>query len=206
MTDLNALLAVSAAFFIVAASPGPANLACALVAMRGGRRAGLRFGAGLALGLACWGLLAALGLGALLQTSEKALIVLKLLGAAYLFWLAFQSGLSVARPAARNEAVFATARLFRQGLLLNLSNPKAVFAWMAALSMGLDPAAGASSVLLLTSACALIGWLNYIGWAYLFSLEPAVRAYGRLRRGIDAAMSGLFTLAGFSLVRSAFVR
>jgi threonine/homoserine/homoserine lactone efflux protein len=43
MIDALALLTVAAAFFVVAAAPGPANLGCAFVSLRHGRVAGLRF-------------------------------------------------------------------------------------------------------------------------------------------------------------------
>lgn len=52
MFDLTSLLTIAIAFFIAAASPGPATLAVATVSMHAGRKSGLLFGAGLALGLA----------------------------------------------------------------------------------------------------------------------------------------------------------
>ena len=55
MGEPAALGAIALAFLVVAASPGPANLACASVAMARGRRDGLRIAAGLAIGLALWG-------------------------------------------------------------------------------------------------------------------------------------------------------
>jgi threonine/homoserine/homoserine lactone efflux protein len=176
------------------------------MAMRHGRRAGVQFGLGLALGLTIWGLLAASGMGAVLQTSETVLIVLKIAGAAYLFWLALQSGRAAAAPHADLVTVSTSGRYFRQGLILNLSNPKAVFAWMAALAMGLDADAGLHSVALATALCAVIGLGNYMGWAYLFSLSPAMRLYQKVRRWFEGAASALFALGGFGLIRSAFSR
>ncbi|GFE50989.1 amino acid transporter [Roseobacter cerasinus] len=204
--DIGTLLTVAGAFFIVAASPGPANLGCALVSMRHGRRAGLQFGVGLSVGLAVWGVLAAAGLGAVLQTSEKALIALKLIGAGYLFWLAWQSGRSAARRMADVKPAATSARWLRQGVLLNLSNPKAVFAWMAALAMGLDADAGVGAVGIATFVCALIGLANYLVWAVLFSAGPALRIYQRLRRWLEGVVAGLFALAGLGMLRSALTR
>ena len=74
------LLSVALAFVVVTVSPGPANIALATTAMHAGRRTGLLFGAGLAVGLAFWGLVAATGLGAVLQASASMLVVLKLAG------------------------------------------------------------------------------------------------------------------------------
>ena len=73
MPALPDLPTVAAAFFVVTVAPGPATLAAATVAMCAGRGNGLRFGAGLAAGLAVRGVLAATGPGALLQGSAHAL-------------------------------------------------------------------------------------------------------------------------------------
>ena len=68
MLDVIGLLTVSSAFFVVAASPGPATLAAATASMNFGRQSGFQFGMGLSVGLALWGLVAATGLGAILQS------------------------------------------------------------------------------------------------------------------------------------------
>ena len=139
MLDLLGLGAVAAAFFVAAASPGPATIAVATVSMSAGRACGLRFGYGLSIGLAFWGLVAATGLGAVLQASSVALSVLKLLGGAYLLWLAYGTVRSADRDPVPQNAPTRRRNHFRRGLLLNLSNPKAVLAWMAALALGLNP-------------------------------------------------------------------
>ena len=90
--DTGAFLAIGLAFFLVAASPGPANIANAVLAMDRGRGASFRFSLGLTAGIAVWGVVAATGLGAVLQTSAMLLSALKILGGAYLLYLAWQSG------------------------------------------------------------------------------------------------------------------
>lgn len=204
--DVLTLLTIAGAFLIVTVSPGPANLGCAFVAMRNGRTAAVQFGLGLTLGLGFWGVLAASGMGAVLQTSEWVLVGLKLLGAAYLLWLAFQSGRAALCRDDVHDSDMGAGRWFRQGLLLNLSNPKAVFAWMAALAVGLDGNADASAVIQAALVCAVIGLFNYMAWALIFSVEPAMRAYQRLQRWMEGLVAGLFALAGFGLIRSALSR
>lgn len=204
--DVLTLLTIAGAFLIVTVSPGPANLGCAFVAMRHGRTAAVQFGLGLTLGLGFWGVLAASGMGAVLQTSEWVLVGLKLLGAAYLLWLAFQSGRAALCRDDAHDSDMGAGRWFRQGLLLNLSNPKAVFAWMAALAVGLDGNADAIAVIQAALVCAVIGLFNYMAWALIFSVEPAMRAYQRLRRWMEGLVAGLFALAGFGLIRSALSR
>ena len=87
---LDTLLPVALAFLVVTASPGPAVIAAALVTMQRGRRDGLLFGLGLSLGLGVWGVVAATGLGVLLESSAQALVALKIIGGLYLLWLVFQ--------------------------------------------------------------------------------------------------------------------
>lgn len=206
MIDVTTLLAVGAAFWVVAASPGPANISNAAVAMRYGRRASLIYGAGLSVALCVWGVLAATGMGALLQTSVTVLVVLKLFGGAYLLWLAWQSGRSAARPDADAVQEIAAGRWFWRGLILNLSNPKSVIAWMAALSMGLDPNATAGSVALTTLVCIAVAFFNNISYSLIFSLGGMMTAYRRFRRWIEGASAVLFGMAGFALIRSAVSR
>ena len=197
------MIAILAAFAVVAYAPGPANLAVSLVALGQGARDALRMALGLALGLALWGVAAALGLGAILAASEPAMDAMRLLGGAYLLWLAWRGLRGAAAPPAAGAAV---RRPFRAGLWLNLSNPKAVLAWLAALAMGLDPSADAGTVALATAGCAAIGLSNYLFWAFLMSRGWPRRAYLRARRGIEAGAALLLGLAGAELVRQAATR
>ena len=206
MVDLVALTTVGVTFFIVAASPGPATLAAATVSMTSGRRNGLHFGMGLSFGLAFWGVIAATGMGAMLQESTYALMALKVLGGAYLLWLA----LNAARSACRKSQPLTTREThgdwFQRGLILNLSNPKAVVAWMATLCLSVDDSNGFLQVATATSVCIAIGFLIYAGIAIAFSLPAAMERYSRLRRWIDGLVAGFFAIAGVGLIRSALMR
>ena len=204
MFDLTSLLTIAIAFFIAAASPGPTTLAVATVSMHSGRKSGLFFGAGLALGLAFWGLVAATGLGAILQASSYALSVLKLVGGAYLLWLAWMSARSAMVKADMSVPPKSTRYTgFRHGLVLNLSNPKAVIAWMA---LGLDDGGSAAQVMLATGTCMVLGLAIYMLYALVFSTSGAMALYRKTRRWIDGAVAGLFAAAGIGLIRSAFVK
>ena len=206
MIDLTALASIALAFFIVTVSPGPANIAVATVSMSAGRREGLLFGLGLSCGLAFWGLIAAAGLGAMLQSASWALFFLKIFGGAYLLWLAWGAARSAFNPTRDVRRGVGAGRWFSRGLLLNLSNPKAVVAWMAALSMGLDAGDNAMAVGAATLLCAVLGLLNYTGYALAFSQVGVMNRYQRCRRWVDGAAAGLFAFAGFGLIRSAFSR
>ena len=204
--NIENLLPVLIAFFIVTVSPGPANIAVATVSMSSGRHSGLSFGLGLSVGLACWGLVAATGLGVILQASESALLVLKLFGGIYLLWLAYQSTISSISPSVNLTKSQKEGRWFMRGLFLNLSNPKAVVAWMAALSTGLGVGDSVTQVAIATCTCILIGIANYTGHAVVFSFSGAMSGYQRFRRWIDGVVAGMFAIAGFGLIKSALSR
>jgi len=206
MIDLTALAAMGTAFFVVTASPGPGNLAGATVAMTHGRRIGLAFAAGLASGLIFWGLLAAMGMGAVLQSSATVLFVLKLLGGAYLLWLALQSGRSALNRTVPPRPDATGGRWYFRGLLLNLSNPKAILAWIAAFSVGMTTENGLSQLAAGMALCVVITILNATFWAMLFSVGGVMSTYRRVRRKVDIVVSGLFVVAGFGMLKSAFAR
>lgn len=200
------LLSIALAFFVVTVSPGPANIAVATVAMSSGRRHGLLFGAGLSFGLAFWGVIAATGMGAVLQGSASSLMALKIFGGLYLLWLAFQSGRSALKKTGSAHHTPSEGQWFARGLVLNLSNPKAVVAWAAALSMGLGGGDNSGHVIAATLVCMALGFLNYASYAMAFSLSGFMAGYRRLRQWIDGAVAGLFAIAGFGLIRSAMSR
>jgi threonine/homoserine/homoserine lactone efflux protein len=206
MIDLISIASIAVTFFIVAVSPGPATISNAVVAMHQGRKAGLIYGAGLSCGLAFWGLVAASGMGVVLQSSVYLLSILKVLGGFYLLWLAFLSARSAWRLCSKDTIPATRKNWFLQGLILNLSNPKAVLAWMAALSVGLNSNDNAYSIALATSVCIAAGFLVYVLYSFLFSVGGVMQAYRRCRRWIDGVVAGLFTLAGVGLIRSSFAQ
>ena len=206
MIEPVSLASIALAFFIVTVSPGPATISNATIAMHYGRRISLRYSAGLSCGLAFWGLVAASGMGAVLQSSVHLLTMLKIVGGLYLLWLALQSARSAWRPETTNTSIASRKKWFVQGLLLNVSNPKAVLAWMAALSVGLDSNDGIYAVAIATALCMALGFAINALYSIVFSVGGMMRAYQRCRRWADGVVAGLFALAGLGLIRAAFNR
>lgn len=206
MINISGLLAVASAFLIIAAAPGPATLALATTSMRHGRKSGLRFALGLSVGLAFWGLIAATGLGAFLEASRYALTILKVVGGAYLLYLAFGAA-RASLQITHNETMIETQELgFRSGLLLNLSNSKAVLAWMATLTLGLGHRSDTIEVSIATVVCILIGFIIYIVYALFFSVPGMMGFYAGVKRWVEGIMAGVFAIAGFGLMASVFKR
>lgn len=105
-----------------------------------GATAGIVTAAGVSTGLLGHTLLAALGLGAILQASEWLFVALKLAGAAYLLYLGY--GLLRTRDATlvlQEAAGISYARLFANGALSNLSNPKVAIFFFAFLPQFVHP-------------------------------------------------------------------
>jgi threonine/homoserine/homoserine lactone efflux protein len=135
----------------------------------------------------------ALGLSYLLSHFAIALVALKLLGGGYLLYLAFKSAQAVRHGSAVQITANAAPGMFRRGLLLNLLNPKAALAWVAALTLG-------SGSLLSVALCALTGLLLYVFYATIFSLATVMAFYRRAFRWIEVLFASVFALAGIKLL------
>ena len=112
--------------------PGPAVMYIVTRSATQGRRAGLVSVAGIHVGTMVHVIAAMVGLSALLAASAQALTLVKLAGAAYLFWLGAQSLLAYRRGSddlPTGQAVEPVeqrsgARVFWDGVVLNVLNPK----------------------------------------------------------------------------------
>jgi amino acid exporter len=204
-TYLPGIMLAYSAFVLATLSPGPALLATMGTSMAVGRSAGILFGLGVVTGSFCWGVLTAFGLSAVLAAYANALAVIKIAGGLYLLWLACKAF----RSAASTHAVLARTRgmsprspagQFLRGLAVHMTNPKAVLAWIAIISLGLrqdSPIWVAVAIIAGTSAFAT---LFYCLCAVAFSSAALVHAYGKARRWIEGLLGAFFAFAGFKLL------
>ncbi len=138
------------AALVLVLTPGPNMIYCVSRSLCQGRMAGLVSLAGVLLGFVAHLLAAALGLTALLMAVPLTFDAIRLAGAAYLLWLAWQA----VRPGgaapfeARELPIDAPATLFRMGFITNLLNPKVAMFYLSFFPQFIDPARG--SVLLQT--------------------------------------------------------
>lgn len=126
--SLSVLLAFTAASVILAITPGPDMTLFVGKTLTQGRRAGLAAVLGAITGLVIHTILAAIGISALLAASQMAFTILKVVGAGYLIWLAYQAirnGSSLALEAVKFERQ-PFHRIWLQGLGVNILNPKIV--------------------------------------------------------------------------------
>lgn len=208
MAHLNHLLLVYAAYLIAIATPGPSNMAIMGVAMSQGRKPAVVLALGVITGSWCWAMLAATGLSAVLSNYAHALFAIKIAGGLYLLYLAYKSARSamtkpkletISGEGAKAPAYFA---LYRRGLLMHLTNPKAVLGWIAIMSIGLQPGAEPSTLAAILAGCAVLGIVIFCGYALLFSTAPAVRIYQRSKRYIEGVLAVFFGFAGIKMLMS----
>ncbi|MET0359169.1 MAG: LysE family transporter, partial [Pararhizobium sp.] len=88
------------------------------------------------------------------------------------------------------------------GLMLHLTNPKAILGWIAIMALGLGPGASPATMVAILAGCASIGLCVFLGYALAFSTPAMGRAYSRCRRGIEGALACVFGLAGLRLLLS----
>jgi len=139
-------LAFLAATLLIAVVPGPDHVYLGAVALRDGRRAGTVAASGMAVSMTVHTLVAATGLGAVLAAVPAALVVIRLLGAAYLIHL----GIGALRTrAADAPAAASTGRNFWRAMVVNLTNPKIVIFFLAFLPQFVDGDAGNPTLQLL---------------------------------------------------------
>lgn len=184
-------------------SPGPATLSIAGTAMRAGRRAALIFSLGILAGSACLGLAAALGMGAIMLANAWVIELVRYLGGGYLLYLSIRSLRAAMRkgvPAAQKGHDGTAAQLFVRGLLIHLTNPKAILSWGAifAVTLGPDPRFG--DVLAMFAFLYAGSLIVFPGYAVLFSTDRMVAVYARARRGFEAVFGLFFGVVGISIL------
>lgn len=119
------LIGFSLAILLIELTPGPNMAWLAGLSATQGRQSGYAAVAGIALGLLNNGMLAALGLAALLTAAPELWNGLRLAGAAMMFWLAIETWRDKGGDQAALAAKARSRRAFNTGLLINLLNPKA---------------------------------------------------------------------------------
>jgi homoserine/homoserine lactone efflux protein len=202
-------LATWTAFFIASLvlciSPGPGALSSMSAGMKYGFARGMWNLAGLQTAIAINVIVIWLGLGALLLASTTAFEVLKYVGAAYLVWLGIQKFREQPVPfeviAARTNFKDASRwGIFKQGLLVNLTNPKGILFLVAVLPQFIDstqPTALQYAILgvtmIVTDVVVMMGYTGLAAQILRMIKEP------HKIRWVNRVMGSLFVAAGGAL-------
>lgn len=173
--------------------PGPAVFYILSRTIGQGRKAGVVSASGIAVGTLVHATAAALGLSAILVSSARAFHIVQFAGALYLIFLGLRTLLS------RDDAQFTSSaathslsRVFGQGVLVNLLNPKTALFFLAFLPQFVDISRGhvPAQIFFLGGSFALLGLLSDSTWAMLAG-TLAGRLRGSLRwRRVQKNISG----------------
>ena len=187
--------------------PGPDSLLIMARSATQGWRAGVAAAAGIGAGTMVHVLAAAIGLSAILATSATAFTIVKYIGAAYILWMAI--GLLRARRTDDQAAVAVPPlpyrKIFVQGLLTNILNPKVAIFFLAFVPQFIDAQAPDKALAFIILGC--IFNINGMLWCVSLALFTAF-ASSRIKVSPEVALwlnrvtGGLFIWLGVKLALS----
>ncbi|MFC5521896.1 LysE family translocator [Polaromonas jejuensis] len=196
MPTPETLLAFFGVSVLLGLSPGPDNLFVLLQSALQGRRAGFFVVLGLCTGLLFHTAAVALGLATVFAASATAFTVLKLAGAAYLAYMAWQAFRApVGGAASTGVPALSNAQMYRRGVVMNLSNPKVVIFFLAFLPQFVNPARGSVGLQILglglVFILATLLTFGAIAW-FAASLGQAFQRSARAQRALNWAAGSVF--------------
>ncbi len=190
------------ACFALNLTPGPNNLLAMSNARGYGIRTAFLAGGGRLLAFAGMIALAASGLASILYASEQFFVAVKLAGAGYLLWMAYQLWRAVpseaSAPVAGGNSL---GRLARQEFLLAAGNPKAILIFTAFLPQFVDPARPMLAQFAILGALFLL--LEWVAIALYASCGVYLRNWFASRSGqriFNRGCAGLLAAAGVGLL------
>jgi threonine/homoserine/homoserine lactone efflux protein len=204
MTPTLAILAISGAIAVGAASPGPSFVMVMRTALARSRRDGVAAAFGMGIGGVIFCSLALLGMRAVFAQAPWLYLGFKLAGGAYLLYLAFRMWRGARQPFAAEAGAAARPRILKSfllGLATQLSNPKTLVFYGSVFAL-LPADLPVWSSLLLPAIIMMIetGW--YMIVALVFSLQKPRAAYLRWKSWVDRFAAGVMAALGLKLIFS----
>lgn len=199
---LPGFAAAYAVLFVAASSPGPAVAMLLGIGMTQGRGPALVASAGIASGSVVLNLATLMGVGLILAQAAWAMSILRLIGAAYLLWLAwgaFGKALNPPQVSVAEVPRQSNAKLFAMGFGLQVTNPKAIVFWLAIASIGATTGGGAPIISLFVLGAFAISFGCHGAWALILSARAARAGYARARPVVEGLLGTFFTYAAFRL-------
>ena len=135
------------ASILLALAPGPDNIFVLTQSAIHGRLSGVAIVLGLCTGLVVHSSAVALGVAVIFQTSAVAFAALKLVGAGYLVYLSWQAFRAPASEITGENGYLSNFwKLYRRGIIMNITNPKVSIFFLAFLPQFTDPVRGSVSI------------------------------------------------------------
>jgi threonine/homoserine/homoserine lactone efflux protein len=157
MIPVETLSVFFIASLLLALAPGPDNIFVLTQSAMHGRVSGLFVTLGLCTGLIVHTAAVTFGIAVIFQTSSAAFNILKVMGACYLLYLAWRAFRAKAmKTGAEQNNGLSFIRLYRLGIIMNVTNPKVSVFFLAFLPQFADPARGPLSIQLITLGAVFI--------------------------------------------------
>jgi threonine/homoserine/homoserine lactone efflux protein len=206
MFDLGSLLLFLAAALVIAITPGPGIFYVAARSLAGGRRDGLASSFGTGLGGLVHVAAGAIGVSALMLASAQAFTLLKIAGAIYLVWLGIQTWRQAGDPlVAPDGSAVGTARAFRDGIVVEIFNPKTAAFFLAFLPQFVDPQAGSVALQFAVLGTVSVALNTGVDVVVAFAASQArdglaryPAAIRRIRRAAGASIAALGLALAFA--------
>jgi threonine/homoserine/homoserine lactone efflux protein len=201
IAHLAAFMALSG---VIVAVPGPSVMLIVKSTLLRGRRAALLVAVGVLCGDLIWAGAAVGGITALIVASRPAFEVLRFAGAAYLIYLGLRlvlaRGTELDVPQAATVAGRSSSRAFGEGLICELSNPKALIVFTSVIPQFLSHDAPAGEVAIFGVLFAALGFVSLAIYATALGATRRMVPRRRLREFLLRTSGGLLMLFGVGLV------
>jgi len=188
-------------------SPGPDMIFILAQTAKRGVRAGFAAMFGIWTGAFVHVLFAALGLSAILSTSATAFAVVKWIGAGYLIWLGIQALHSKGSDMSINTNTpnMSLQRIYKQGVLVSILNPKVAIFFLAFLPQFVESGAGPVSAQLFLHGFLIIVVAAFVEPPLILASSRVARYFNnnkQLSRWMDRGLGALFIALGIKLAIS----
>lgn len=185
------------------ASPGPATLAIASVSMNNGRIYGLGLACGVLTGSMLWSCSAAFGLAALLSSNVWIFEIMRYCGAAYLIYLSqksLRSAIGTSKLTLSQSHPTTLSNVYFKGLLIHLTNPKAILFFASLYSIGIPSTAQTSDLISVIISVGMLSSCVFLGYAFLFSNYRARNIYLKSKVIFECTFAAFFGFAGIKIL------
>lgn len=179
-------------------SPGPAIIAASQSAASRGRALTMPYALGLAFGASLWCLFALFGLTVLFQLVPSLFVALKVLGGAYLIWIAVKMWQHAADPLGISDDT-SSGPGFVRGVALNLSNPKPAL-FYSSIIMSIFPLLHGAAPVVIYAIALLVELTFYVAVTTLMAMGPVRQRYFMAKKLIDRVAGALIGALGVSLI------
>lgn len=208
MDAINYSLILVAALAAIA-SPGPVTLAIASASMSHGRIYGLGLACGVLTGSLVWSCSAAFGLAVLLSSNIWIFEVIRYYGAAYLIYLSLKSLRSAVGKSKLTLVPSHSTTLtniYFKGLLIRLTNPKAILSFASLYSIGVPATAQVSDLVTVILSLGMLSSSVFLGYAVLFSNHRARDIYLKSKVMFECTFAAFFGFAGMKILTGDIIK